>query len=186
MFLQRIAWCFDSVPVPEGSCMPCDHGQYRLPQWDVCQDCHWPRLLMGQNCVWQHLPLIPIGAIALVLLLCLIWDRARRCRDGENQRRNESKTTTIKKLEEELWDETPGTTLTLEKYTKDLQAFGMKEDEARSGRVLIEKRCPLPFMSGRNANPERSRKAVSTTEGQEDLPTGSECIDCAHITMMSQ
>eukprot|EP00913_Durusdinium_trenchii_P003102 g2866.t1 len=112
-----------------GSCMPCDHGQYRLPQWDVCQDCHWPRLLMGQNCVWQHLPLIPIGAIALVLLLCLIWDRARRCRDGENQRRNESKTTTIKKLEEELWDETPGTTLTLEKYTKDLQAFGMKEDE---------------------------------------------------------
>ena len=135
-----------------GDCIPCGHGQYRPELADECLDCKLPKLLWAEKCVWWHLPLIPIGAIALLLSLCLILSHVKKRHQKEQARVCADQTAVMESLERELWDEEPGTADTLTKYTTALKAFGMKEDEAgdfgRQGGDFGEILCLLKLFNG--------------------------------------
>eukprot|EP00913_Durusdinium_trenchii_P003105 g2869.t1 len=151
-----------------GDCIPCGHGQYRPELADECLDCKLPKLLWAEKCVWWHLPLIPIGAIALLLSLCLILSHVKKRHQKEQARVCADQTAVMESLERELWDEEPGTADTLTKYTTALKAFGMKEDEVvaqleqsrkeqslRAGTTTCGAEHSNQVSASRGARPER-------------------------------
>lgn len=97
-----------------GTCDQCPPSHYSVSGLDGCFACNLPLLLVDNECVWWHLPLLALGfgglAVAFTLLRAWLW--ARKARNAER---------IMEKFYSELWDEEPDTVAT---YAEKLHRVG--------------------------------------------------------------
>ena len=119
-----------SVPSEKrGKCEQCPLRHYSTAGVDLCLACDLPLLLVDNDCVWWHLPLLALGTGVLLVAARLVVShiRSRRARKAER---------VMDELYEKLWDEQPDT---MARYARKLQRLGI--DKSTLGKKMFTMRA---------------------------------------------
>eukprot|EP00435_Cladocopium_sp_Y103_P054807 s196_g18.t1 len=109
-----------SVPSEDrDACEDCQALQYSVSGSDSCLACDLPLILVDNECVWWHLPVVAITLSALAVALHLLF----RCLRSKREKKI---TRVMEEAYDELWDEGPTTVAT---YTEKLASLGLQKPE---------------------------------------------------------
>ncbi|CAK9022974.1 unnamed protein product [Durusdinium trenchii] len=108
------------VPVPgRTDCVACAPDEFT--HGETCRSCSWPFLLLSNDCIWWHLPLIIVLFLSCSGLVFLVHRIVKKRHLRRETIRQEEVNQILQELDEELWHEKLDT---LNRFFVALSSFG--------------------------------------------------------------
>jgi len=116
-----------------GTCEPCPAGTFSPGGVAACEDCHFPRLLVDDVCVWWHIPPLAVGIAAIMVAGSVLFRMFARKRLRKQQAEIQ---VAYSKLYAGLWDEISGIGID----TSELQKLGVDPAEVATELAVMRAR----------------------------------------------
>eukprot|EP00434_Breviolum_minutum_P016766 symbB.v1.2.014788.t2/scaffold1087.1/size167708/6 len=163
-----------SVPSEDrGTCEHCPARHYSVSGTDTCYSCDVPLLLVDNDCVWWHLPLLAVGVSCVLVAFRLVFAVLRSRRERKVER-------ILAELYRDLWDAPTADAQpdVVDQYSEKLRRLGLGkftvQKELTAMRALQSKRAgvSLGYLLSLDFEQLATQRTGKENPSFEDMKTG--------------